>query len=146
MGTETSSQSKMAAAACHLGAWLFWVLPVAGHLLGPIALWLILRRDDPFIDDHGKEAVNFQISCTLYAVLLLVVLAALTFPVGVSLISGVLWDPAWPARLLTALGLGVLWLLLIAIVVAWHLLIIVAAWRAGNGQPWRYPLTIRWIR
>ena len=145
MGTERSSQSKMAAAACHLGAWLAWVVPVIGHLLGPIALWLILRRDDDFVDEHGRESVNFQISCTLYAVILLALLVTFLFPMRMGVMVGLEWDP-WPARLLTALGLGALWLLFVAIVLAWHLLIVVAAWRASNGQAWRYPLTIRWIR
>lgn len=34
-------------------------------VLGPI-LWLIRRHDSPFLDDHGKEAVNFQISIFIY--------------------------------------------------------------------------------
>ena len=30
-------------------------------LLGPLAIWLFKREDMPFVDDQGKEAVNFQI-------------------------------------------------------------------------------------
>ncbi len=36
-------------------------------ILGPI-LWLIRRHDTPFLDDHGKEAVNFQISMLIYSI------------------------------------------------------------------------------
>jgi len=46
---------------------------LAIHVIGlpiviPVILWLIRRHDSPFLDDHGKEAVNFQISLVLYAI------------------------------------------------------------------------------
>lgn len=40
-------------------------IPVVPALI----MWLIKRKDSPFLDDHGKEAVNFQISLVIYIVL-----------------------------------------------------------------------------
>ncbi len=45
------------------------VAPV-GAILGPLICWLIKRHDSPFLDDHGREALNFQISMALYYPLL----------------------------------------------------------------------------
>lgn len=40
------------------------------HALMPVvpalAMWLIKRERSAFIDDHGREAVNFQISIVIY--------------------------------------------------------------------------------
>jgi uncharacterized Tic20 family protein len=33
----------------------------------PLIMWLVRRKDSPFLDDHGREAVNFQISLSIYA-------------------------------------------------------------------------------
>ncbi|HEY8414205.1 MAG TPA: DUF4870 domain-containing protein [Thermaerobacter sp.] len=135
------------AVLCHLSALAWWALPGVGHLLGPLVLWLVKRGDDEFVDAHGKEAVNFQISCTVYAVALMVAAVVWLFPVGMGMMGAGWggWAP-WPPRLLAFLGFGVGWLLVLGGIVAWHLLIFWAAFRASNGQAYRYPLTIRWIR
>jgi len=31
-------------------------------ILGPLIIWLIKKDDSPFVDDQGKEALNFQIT------------------------------------------------------------------------------------
>jgi uncharacterized protein len=38
-------------------------------LLVVAIMWLARRTESPFVDDHGREAVNFLISLTIYAVL-----------------------------------------------------------------------------
>src|SRR5689334_8028167 len=47
---------------------LFQHLSLLTHIPIFVALvmWLIRRDRSPFIDDHGKEAVNFQISLCIY--------------------------------------------------------------------------------
>ena len=39
-----------------------------GSILGPLVIWLIKRAEIPFVDQCGKEAVNFQISIGIYFV------------------------------------------------------------------------------
>ncbi|MEW6113824.1 MAG: DUF4870 domain-containing protein, partial [Thermodesulfobacteriota bacterium] len=51
---------------CHLSALLGLVLISFGHILGPLVVWLFKKNDDPFIDEQGKESLNFQISMTIY--------------------------------------------------------------------------------
>jgi len=40
---------------CHLSGIMF-------GLLGPLIIWLIQREKMPFVDDQGKEALNFQLT------------------------------------------------------------------------------------
>src|SRR5207237_48818 len=44
-------------------------VPWAGHILGPLIIWLAKRGDSPEIDEHGKESLNFQISMLIYNVI-----------------------------------------------------------------------------
>src|ERR687896_799588 len=53
---------------CHLSALAGFVLPAFGHILGPLIVWLVKRADSPEIDQHGKEALNFQISMLIYSI------------------------------------------------------------------------------
>jgi uncharacterized Tic20 family protein len=111
---ETSS-SKTTALLVHLLAFAGYIVPF-GHVLGPLVLWLVKRGDSPFIDAHGKEAVNFQISVTLY---MLACIPLIPLAIG---------------------GLLMLALMLFDIVC-----VILAAVRAYSGERCRYPLAIRFL-
>ena len=98
--------------------------------VGPLAVWLMRRDDDPFVEHHAKEALNFHL--TVLVVLVGSVLLAIP-----AVIIGVL-----------TLGIGLI-ALAIAIFVAvvlWFVLPIVAAVKASNSEGYRYPLTIRFVR
>jgi uncharacterized Tic20 family protein len=85
-----------------------------GNIIAPLVLWLIKRSDSPLLDRTGKEVLNFQISYTLYAA-----------------IAGVLC--------FVLIGL----LILPVIFILWIVFMIIAAVKTGNGEEYRYPLTIR---
>src|SRR6185369_10161000 len=52
---------------CHLAALAGYAVAL-GQLLGPLIVWLIKKDQMPAVDAHGKEAVNFHISCMIYAI------------------------------------------------------------------------------
>ncbi len=98
---------------------LLWMVGIP--IIGPLVMWLIRRKDSPFIDDHGKDAVNFNISVTIYTA------------IGVLLtLTGVL------ACLGIPILLGVSVLMIIGAVMG--------AVAAGQGRYFRYPMCIRLIR
>ncbi len=102
---------------CHLAALLGLLGNGIGFLIGPLVVWLIRKDDAPFIDEHGKEAVNFQITMFL------------AFFLGLLL-------------MLVLVGI----VILIAVVILMIVMPIVAAIKASNGEHYRYPLTIRFIK
>jgi uncharacterized protein len=104
------------AVAAHLSTFAGLVVPF-GSVIGPLAVWLTRRDRDPFIDQAGREALNFGISIAIYGSLLLVTALML---VGIPL--------------------------LIVGVIAWVVLASLAATKASHGQIYRYPLTLRLIR
>ena len=109
-------RARDTAVVAHLSTLAGLVMPF-GSVIGPLAVWLTRRDRSAFIDDAGREALNFGISIAIYGS---VVLVATLMLVGIPL--------------------------LIAGVIAWVVLASVAAFKASQGQPYRYPLTMRFVR
>ncbi|MDZ7841794.1 MAG: DUF4870 domain-containing protein [Gammaproteobacteria bacterium] len=100
---------------CHLSALLGYILPF-GHLLGPLAVWLWKRHAFPAVERAGRNALNFQLSITLY------VLAALVLSFFL-------------------IGIAVLFV----VVVFQFAAVLYAALRAQRGLDVVYPFTVRFI-
>jgi uncharacterized Tic20 family protein len=116
------------AALCHVSAVAGWLLNLLWFPLGqmcfPLATWLGKRELTPFVDVHGREALNFHVSVSLYAYGLVVAKA-----VASSLL-----------RLPQFLEHAPRYLVAAACVIS-----VVAAARAWKGHLFRYPLSIRFI-
>jgi uncharacterized protein len=113
---EMDQAVRNTAVAAHLSTFAGLVVPF-GSVIGPLAVWLSRRDRDPFIDQAGREALNFGISIAVYG---LVALVAALMLVGIPL--------------------------LIVGVMAWVVLASLAAVKASQGQAYRYPLTMRLVR
>ncbi len=85
-------------------------------ILGPLILWLIKKDESPFLNDHGKEALNFNISIFLY-----MLAAAVSFLCGIGV---VLLPVVWVFGLVCS---------------------VLAAMSANRGEFYRYPACIRII-
>jgi hypothetical protein len=88
-----------------------------GNILGPLIIWLVKRNDHPFIDDQGKESLNFQIT-VMIAILICIPL------------------------MFVCVG----FILAPAIGIAAVVLVIIASIRASKGEAYRYPWTLRLIK
>lgn len=100
----------------HLAGLAGLVVPFAS-LLGPLIIWQLKKNTMPFVDDQGKEALNFQITAALAALLSSALMVVL---VG--------------------------FLLLPVVLVGWLVFTIIGAIRANEGEAYRYPFTLRLIR
>ncbi|MCC6503888.1 MAG: DUF4870 domain-containing protein [Aquimonas sp.] len=111
-----SSEQRQWAMFAHLSALIGLIVPF-GNVLGPLVIWLVQKDKMAFVDDQGKEALNFQITVFGAAVISFFLMFIL---IGFLLIFGV--------------ALGAL------------VLTIIAAIKANEGVAYRYPLTIRLIK
>ena len=109
-------EEKTMGLLCHLLALCGFVVPL-GNFIGPLIVWLIKKDEMPFVDDQGKESLNFQITLFIaYAVC--AITAFLIIPIFI------------------AIGLAI-----ISIIFP-----IIGAIKANDGVKYRYPLTIRFIK
>ena len=67
---EPNKDARMWAMFAHLAgfAFLLPVIPGIGSIIGPLVIWLIKKDQYPFVDEQGKEALNFQITMLIYGI------------------------------------------------------------------------------
>lgn len=110
-------KEKTMGMVCHLAALAIITSIPFANIIGPLIVWLIKKDEMPFVDDQGKEAINFQITISLA----IVVCAALFFLIV-------------PIFLIFVL-------ILISIIFS-----IIGGMKANNGEYYRYPFALRLIK
>jgi len=106
---EITSDEKNMALLAH-------ILGIVLSFLGPLIIWLIKKDESKFIDHHGKEALNFQLTMLIAYI-----------------VGGILTMVVIGACIMLAV-----WVLIIVYS-------IIAAMAANKGEWYKYPLTIRFI-
>ncbi len=126
-GTRGSMNPNTWAMACHLCGLIGYLGNPLGSIVGPLVVWIIKKDALPQVDLHGKEALNFNISVTLYALVLGAV-----------------------ASCLGAVTLGVAAIITVPLIVAlivFHLFCVIsAAIKANQGEMYKYPCCIRLLK
>jgi len=107
---EVSEDARLWAMLCHL-------LGLFTNFIAPLIIWLVKKEEEPFVDKNGKEALNFQITVAIAAI-----------------VSGALCFACVGFFLLPAVGVLDL------------VFCIIAAIKANSGQVYRYPISIRFIK
>ena len=108
--TEIKKDDRNMAMLCHL-------LAIFTGFLGPLIIWLIKKDDSPFVDDQGKEALNFQLTVLIAMV-----------------VSG----------FLTIICIGAV--MLAAVWIVDIIFCILASIKSSRGEAYRYPMSIRFIK
>lgn len=145
------NHQKNIATFIHLSTFSRFIIPL-GNFIGPIILWVSNKEKSEFVDAHGKQAINFQISILLYAI----ILGTISIPFfifnifnGMDFIDFHVFESfhiniGKPSPLLYiggALGgLAVLGFILELV------FIIKASLKARDGELYEYPLTINFLK
>jgi uncharacterized Tic20 family protein len=112
-----SQEEKTWGMLTHILAFAGFIGIPLGNILGPLVMWIIKKNESPFIDKHGKQALNFQISMTIYALVSAVLIVVLIGFVLVGIVA------------------------VIDIV-----FVIKAAIAANKGEDFEYPFTIKFLK
>ncbi len=113
---DVSAEQRQWGLFAHLSALSGLIIPL-GTILGPLIIWQVKKDEMPFVTDQAKEALNFNITVTIAAII---------------------------AGILTIVLIGLL--LLPVIGIAWIVLTILAAIKANGGEAYRYPFSLRLIK
>ncbi len=114
---EPSKDEKTWAMLCHVLSLAGLIGIPLGNIVGPLIMWLIKKDESEFVNRHGKESLNFQISLFIYALV---------------------------SAALTIILIGIIGLL--GILVIFLVFVIKASMAANKGEEFSYPLTIRFIK
>jgi uncharacterized Tic20 family protein len=139
-----TQQEKNNAALIHLGGLAKYVFPFAGIIV-PLLIWQSKRHESEFTDKQGKEAVNFNISMLVYT-LIITLLFIVPFILLIS--DAIMLDDAFndhpPVNFI--ISLIVVGIIFVVESIFEFILIILASVRASEGQNFKYPLTIKFIK
>ena len=113
---ETNPEARQWGMFAHLASLAGFIIPF-GNFVGPLVVWLMKKDTMPFVNDQGKESMNFQIT-----VLIAAIIAGATICIGIGFV------------LLPLVG------------IAAAILAIMAGIKANEGVPYRYPFTLRLIK
>lgn len=116
MVTAPDKDARNWAMICHLAALSGYLIPF-GNILVPLVIWAVKKEDSPFIDDQGKEVLNFQLTMTIGFIV---------------------------CGILIFIVIGIFLVVFLAIFVL--IMTIVGAINANDGKYYRYPLTLRFFR
>ncbi len=111
-----TAEDKQWGLFAHLSSLAGLIIPF-GNILGPLIIWQVKKDSLPFAADQGKEALNFNITIAIAAII---------------------------CGLLTLVLIGFLLLPLVGL--AWMIFTIIGAMKANNGEAYRYPFALRLIK
>ncbi|MEM7697405.1 MAG: DUF4870 domain-containing protein [Verrucomicrobiota bacterium] len=121
-GSLAESDEKMMGLLAH-------ILGIFASFVGPLIIWLIKKDQSPFVDDQGKEALNFQITIAIAYVVFFILTAVVQIIPVVGAIIGCVGAIA-------LLAVGIL-----MIVYA-----IIGGMKANEGVAYRYPFAFRFVK
>ncbi len=141
---------KNIASFIHIGAFGKYFLPF-GNFIFPLILWTVNKDRSEFIDQNGKQVLNFQLSILLYfiALVLLCVPFAIYFGINISEIENIKGEvTAFDIRQFSGslisillLGFSAIALLIIELITT-----IIGALKANEGEVYKYPISIPFIK
>lgn len=102
----------------HLSALGGLVIPLIGNVLGPLGVSIARSDQSAFVAAHAKEALNFNISVTLAAIVCAILLVTSIFGLLVSA----------------------------ALFIAWLVMTLIAAIKASEGAAYHYPVALRLVK
>lgn len=100
----------------HLSQFASYIVPAAGLVL-PIVMWSTNKDKSEIIDQHGKNILNWMISSVIYIVISMILMLVL-------------------------IGFVTIFAVLICTIV----FSVIGAIKANDGQVYKYPLTITFIK
>ena len=154
MESTLTSHQKNVSTFIHLSTFSKWFIPF-GNLIAPLILWSAQKSKSKFIDKHGRDAINFQLSILIYTIAL-VIISIPFFIWQIIKLEGsnvhIVFNDHYHSQgdIATASTL-----LIIAIIVGTLALglaifeivsVVSAAINASNGKNYKYPLSINFIK
>lgn len=148
-----TKHEKNYASLIHISALSKYLIPFGNYIV-PFILWTTKKNDSSYADHNGKQILNFQLSMLLYSILLLIVAVP---TILITLLNNFSWSELESGNMIinetniaNLTGVGILGVFCCAIFVALKIteffLIIYATIKTNEGNYYKYPMTINFIK
>jgi uncharacterized Tic20 family protein len=142
MQVSITAQERNWAIAAHLSALVAVAGLPFGHVLGPLIVYLIKGHESPFVGEHARASLNYQITLSILGII--AILVGVGFTLGFIANSASAQDAMYGiafATLWISIGVVALVVLLLSVI-----FIIIGTLAAADGRPFTYPFAIRFLR
>ncbi|MEO8236921.1 MAG: DUF4870 domain-containing protein [Flavobacterium sp.] len=149
-----NTSEKNTATFTHLSTLSQYIIPF-GNYIFPILIWTSYKDKSEFVNHHGKQTLNFQLSLLLYTL----VLALIAIPIFITVflqnlpMEAVFNDEHFTITnfdfegSIGLLSIGATAVLLFGLLkVVEFFLVIYASIKTSNGEYYKYPMTIPFIK
>lgn len=119
MEIVNNKKENTLAVILHLSGFLNGIFPI----VVPLVIWLSKKDESSFLNEHGKSALNFQLTILVLGITA-IVFTVFTLGLGIFIIGPV------------AVILGIIY----------TILIIIAAVNASEGKYYKYPFSIQFLK
>ena len=145
--------NKTTAALLQLSAYTQYFFPF-GNFIFPVVIWSAKKDQSKFVDYNGKQCINFQLSILIYTIVLVIIAASIFLHTIFANTYITLWhNGRWVInrfRQEDITGLVVLGIvttgMVVVLKVAEFFITLTAAIKNSNGEYYKYPLTINFIK
>jgi uncharacterized Tic20 family protein len=148
---EKPVNDKSWAMLCHLSSLSWFLFALLGipipfvEIIIPLIIWSVKREESEFIDFHGQESLNFHISWTLYRLVLFLIGIAIFFAIANTFLASV--DNPDSTAIAKVIMIALIYFtIFITLSSIGTIFVIIASVKANQGNYYRYPLTIRFLR
>ncbi len=118
----------------HLSSFAGYLFPF-GAIIVPLVIWESKKKESELLNRTGKEVINFNLSYLLYTITILVIIASMGISIAINEIQHF--------NIFLIISLGVV---LAVLSVIKFIFIVLAAVKANQGEEYKYPLTISFIK
>jgi len=118
----------------HLSSFAGYFFPF-GAIIVPLVFWESKKKESELLNRVGKEVINFNLSYLLYFIGIVVVMASLGLSIAINEVDQL--------NLFLLISMGIV---LSILGIAKFVLIIIAAIKGNQGEEYKYPLTINFIK
>lgn len=156
MDASINKHQKNVSAVIHLSTFSKYFIPF-GNFIIPLLIWTSNKDKWEFIDENGKQVINFQISILLYSIILgiimipIVLFTAWEFVGFTNILEHNSHNIDFNFDHISGFGInagliGIVALLGIGLLIMDIFCTIIATIRANDGLLYKYPLTIKFIK
>ncbi len=149
-----TNNTRNTAAIIHLSTLSQYIIPF-GNYIFPIVIWSTTKDKSEFVNRQGKQAINFQLSLFLYSIILCLIAFPILFVTVLKNVSmaAILNNENWVIENFSLGNIsGIVAVAIMAALVfcllkvAEFFLIIYASVKSSNGEEFKYPLTIPFLK
>lgn len=126
----------------HLSALFQFIFHFFGLIIGPLIVWSLKKSKMPFVNDQGKEVLNFNMSITFYAFIIAIAASLLPFSFN-SLYDGEIHG-MW-MNIFSSIYMIFLVIAFFILFLFWLINTVRGAITANKGISFKYPLTINFL-